>query len=234
MMINKINKVSLELGNVNRILKLKFNILVNEDMDKPTDNTVSRFSIDNTNYTRLILHPFITLDIRASKDKLESWNNNMSINLNKLNTFKVLPIIQEMITNFNIKEMYYYMDGVLHINKKLVNDNQRVIQINDKALCFIYDTHYSDNENRWYEVVRMCINTYDYYCKLTLLELKYLYYQLNKIDMDVLAVELYRTYLMDKKLNNTYEKLNRTITEKVDNDNSVNIPLNSNKEIPDL
>jgi hypothetical protein len=217
-------KGSIELARINKYMKLKFNLIIQGDpITIPNQKgyqskVISQFTYMGSDYLKINPTPYVTVDISESNDKNDGWNSNTQFNLNKACLFLFMEKVKSMIERFQIQELFYNQENHLHVNKTLASTNYEILQTGSKVIKMIHAVVYDpeDKENE-YEGICLMINGIDNYCTLTITELRYLYYELGKINMHELSMEIVNTYLILQS--NMYRKkpeelkLNKVIPE---------------------
>ena len=195
-------KIIHELGSVNKTMKLKFNLMIqNEKQVKQAVNrqdtqTINSFMIGGTEYLKLSPYPYITIDISKSTDRGDAWNANLSVNLNSIGLFIMQKKLKHILNGFQVKSLFYKQDGKLYVNPNIANRMVEYIRLLNKVVKVSYGV-VKDEENQEieYEGVIFMINTSDNYCLLTYDELEYLFYILSKIDLNIMALQAINIYL---------------------------------------
>lgn len=218
-------KGTIDLGTINDNLKMKFNLILKND-DNNT-KVISTYTFGNYNGLKINPVMYITLDISKTSDKNDSWNNNLNINLNKQQLFLFIRKLKEFIESYKEKDLYYYKDGKLILNKEIANKNVFKLKTTTKALAMM-QVVVPDKENKEveYEGCVLAINSLDNFCYLTYFDLEYLYYQLSRLDLYNLSMMLINTDLLlrEKKISLDHTNYNKTINEDKEKNIEENIP----------
>lgn len=196
-------KVNMELGKINRTMRVSFNLVIQGDnLVKQYANTqdtrvISNFTVGGSEYLKLAPYPYIKIDISDSLHRQETWNSNLSVNLNNRALFSFLKSLKNMIDRFKIQNLFYTQSGKLYVNNKVAGNCQEVIRLPNKAVRLVH-TVVPDEENKEneYEGIVLMINSIDYYSYLTYDELCYLYFLLSKIHLDELSIQAINTYIL--------------------------------------
>lgn len=184
------NKINMELGNVNKWMKVKFSLILKSENELPINKLVSKFKIDGNEYIKFNPHPFITIEITNESEKKEGWSNNRIITLNKFNLFRMITVLNKFINRFiEVEDLFYYENEILYLNNEVADKEEQLIRISNDKVIKIKPFVISDEEGM-YEGCILFINSMDNYCKLTYEELKYLYYLLSNINMESLSLQL--------------------------------------------
>lgn len=218
-------KGTIDLGSINDNLKMKFNLILKND-DNNT-KVISTYTFGNYNGLKINPVMYITLDISKTSDKNDSWNNNLNINLNRQQLFLFIRKLKEFIESYKEKDLYYYKDGKLILNKEIANKNVFKLKTTTKALAML-QVVVPDKENKEveYEGCVLAINSLDNFCYLTYFDLEYLYYQLSRLDLYNLSMMLINTDLLlkGKNINLDHTNYNKTINEDKEKNIEENIP----------
>lgn len=189
-------RATIEITKINSIMKIKFGIIINSDEDKKyignqSNKLISKFNYNGNDYLRINPHPFIVIDI-SSTSKNEGWNANMSVSLNRMGQYKFVHSLKNFISNFsNYKNLFYYDNDKLVVNQSVVNKVSMNISTNSKMIrlqpCVVPD---EENQELVYEGAIFFINNMQNYAYLTYDELNYLLWEIERIDMTVLSLEI--------------------------------------------
>lgn len=219
-------KATIEIGRINKSLKLKFGLIINSETEKQSYNKlVNKFSYMGNTYLKITPRPFVTLDISSKND--DGWNSNQMVNLNKLGLFSFTRLISQLIKEFReIKDLFYYENNKLILNNEQAKKITKNMISSNKYIrvqpCVVPD---DEIEGKRYEGCIFCINTYDNFCYMTFSEMEYLYYELSHINMLELSMNLLNTV---KSLQNEESK-----DLKIETTNSnINDARNKIEEIP--
>lgn len=191
-------KSTLELGNVNKIMKLKLSIIISSDdttKNNYKNNLLQKFVYNGNKYFKIMPHPFITIDI--SKGNGGEWSISQTVNLNKISLFGFTSKLKKFLDIYvSEKDLFYYdeIDGV----QKLVVDKEKsslhafnLRTTSNKTIRMVPCVVQSDDDsNTLYEGAIFCINSYDNFCYITYDEMQYLLHELNTIDINSLALQM--------------------------------------------
>ena len=241
-------KVTIDLFTLNKNCKVKFSVIMTNDIDLKTkyvQKVISKFSFKGNDYLKISPHPYVTIDISRTAGNKE-WDPNAVLNLNKKDLYVFVSHLQKMFKVFSDeKNLFYYenYDGnnKLMCNKDIANQHIDKFYCNNKVVCMqpaVVDA--TDNDNAEYEGILMAINRYDNYVYLTYSEIDYLLYELKKIDIHNLTMSLINTALLYEK--EETEQLTsigtpQIVTEKEDEeivDIKPSVVIENKKEIPDF
>ena len=202
-------KGSVELFRVGG-MKVKFNLVIrNETAFKNLAKAcqgklVEFFSYGNAEYLKISPKPYLTLDISNTADKNDEWDPNMSVNLNKFAIFDFIKKTRAVVSSMSIPEMYFNQNGMLKLNGELAKAHAKIVPTPDK-----------EDSSNYYEGVAFMINSIDNYCILPITEVEYLCFELQKLDLYLLSMEVINTYLLMGYGKNLQKmKVNATFSEK--------------------
>lgn len=180
----------MDLGNVNKCMKVKFSLILKSDNELPMNKLVSKFKMQGNEYIKFNPHPFVTIEITNELEKKEGWSNSRIITLNKLNLFRVMMVLKRFINRFvEVKDLFYFQGDTLCLNNDVAKNEEQMIRVANDKVILLKPFVVSDEEGM-YEGCIFMINSAINYCKLTYEELKYLHYLLSHIDMEILSLQL--------------------------------------------
>ena len=240
-------KMTLDIGKIGDI-KIKFHLIMESDPESQGQfnkyNKQWKMINDYRKYgNRNVIfspRPYVTLDINDTVGNTESWSNATSIVLNRIALFQMIHKLEKFIKSFEIKDIFYFQNKKLHVDVNLAKSEAQTIIMPQKRLfimhCVVPD---KQNEEIEYEGGNFMFNTIDNFCLLTYDEILALKYELAKIDMSTLSLQLINIYLMEKLKSSDTEMIEETkpsgiLYEKKDDDNTALPPLPESKTIPDI
>lgn len=155
---------------------------------------------DSGSTTSLSLFPFITLSIIRPKEIDENgnriasqWNPNDSLIMSKF-TFPIfIREINAIYNDMKIPEMYSYTGSRLDINNKEAEKARRVFMIANTTVELIPVIIEQLDDTR-IEGIKMKFNNEQSSIGLTINELDALVYNINHLDVDSLALQMYTNY----------------------------------------
>jgi len=186
-------KASMELGRINKVIKLKFELIIQSDDEKKNyQKLINKFNFNGNNYLKLNPRPFVVVDISSKID--EAWSTNQSFSLTKPYMFMFISALSSMISEYRtIKDLFYY-----NTNNDLVYNN-RYTELVSKNISVSSGKHVrlepcvirnDEVQDKAYEGCIMYINTRDNFAYMTYTEMEYLLYSLKNVNMDTMALEL--------------------------------------------
>lgn len=189
-------KASIEIGRVNKMMKIKFGLIIRSDEETKFKSTklVSKFNYGGNDYLRINPNPYIILDISSYMNKGETWSSNQSVTLNRYYLFRFLQGLRKLINDFqNCKNLFYYQNKELIVNNSVADMiTISIPTAGSKTImmkpCVVPDEE--SNTNNVYEGCIFYINNMENFAYLTYTEMEYLYYELSKIDMSSLSLHL--------------------------------------------
>ena len=189
-------KATIEIGRVNKMMKIKFGLIIqSEEISKfkPTP-IVSKFNFGGNDYLRINPNPYVILDISSYMDKGESWSSNRTVTLNRYYLFRFLQGLKKLISNFQTyKNLFYYQNNELIVNNAVADSIMISIPTASNKTIMIRPCVVPDEEsttNRVYEGCVFYINNMENFAYLTYTEMEYLFYELSKIDMSTLSMQV--------------------------------------------
>jgi hypothetical protein len=189
-------KASIEIGKINKMMKLKFGLIVKpDDTTKYKDaNVISKFNYYGNDYLRVNPSPYIIIDITSYMTKGESWNPNQSVTLTRYYLFRFLQGLKRLINDFHShKDLFYYQNDELVVDNDIANEITISVQTSGSKLVMMKPCVVPDEESSTGNVYEGCIfyiNNMENFAYLTYTEMEYLYYELAKIDMTSLSLQL--------------------------------------------
>ena len=199
-------KVSIELLRISGSLKVKFSVVVKNDesMNKKfPQEIVHKFTFKGNTYLNITPFPYVTIDISKRNDE---FSTNLSFNLNRRDLYLFIVHMNVLLKKFIEKEELFYYEETyegkrLKVNRELADSIKEVVICGGKTIL-VQPCVVSINDGKRvndYEGVILSINDLSYYTYLTYADLKYLVYELNKIDMTSLATNVINTAILYEK-----------------------------------
>lgn len=210
------HKAIVELGSINKQMKLKFNMYITEDVMIKQEMTqreiVSMFEMGGNHFFKMTPHPYLVIDISNSTDRGDAWNSNLTVNLGMNSMYLLQKKLKLILQGFQEKDLFYKQRGKLTVDQSIASNFNQFVQTSNKMIRMVYAV-VPDVENKEieYEGISFMINTIDNFCLLTYNEIELLYYRLSKIDLHQMAIDVMNTYLL-KRLES---QLNKKEEEKV-------------------
>lgn len=190
-------KANIEIGRINKMMKLKFGLVIipDENPNFKTLQLVSKFNYGGNDYIRINPNPYIILDISSSYiNKGESWSSNQTATLNRYYLFRFLQGLRKLILDFqSCKNLFYYQDDELKVNNTEADRVTVSIPTGGNKTIMMKPCVVPDEESTTGVVYEGCIfyiNNMENFAYLTYTEMEYLYYELTKIDMSALSMQL--------------------------------------------
>lgn len=189
-------KASIEIGKINKMMKLKFGLIIKpDDIGKFKDaNVVSKFNYGGNDYIRINPNPYIIIDISSYMNKGEGWTPNQSVTLTRYYLFRFLQGLRRLINDFQSnKDLFYYQNNELVVNNSVADSITMSVTTNGSKTVMMKPCVVPDEEsstNNVYEGCIFYINNMENFAYLTYTEMEYLFYELSKIDMSTLSLQL--------------------------------------------
>ena len=228
-------KASLELGKINKYLKMKFSIVIKSENFMPL---INKFNIAGNDYLKVSPIPIVTLEIKSNVDKHEEWNPNRSISLSRMTKFIFCKRLSEIIDNFReINDLFYYEGETLKVNKELAFKVKEIVKVGTKICMFQPIVVVDEESGDLYEGVVFMINSADNYCYITFEEMEYLKDYLAKLDLESLTLQMINTvvacnHMKTEKLQKPRKK-EQKIVEETQQEVS-RMPMKSKSTIPEI
>lgn len=189
-------KASIEIGRVNKMMKIKFGIVIKSDEETKFKATklISKFNYGGNDYLRLNPNPYVILDITSYMDKGEGWSSSRTVTLNRYYLFRFLQGLKRIIIDFqNHKNLFYYQNNELVVDNSVADEITISIPTAGSKTIMMKPCVVPDEESSTGNVYEGCIfyiNNMENFAYLTYTEMEYLLYELSKIDMSSLSLQL--------------------------------------------
>ena len=189
-------KATIEICKINKMMKLKFGLIIRPDEDGKfkAPPIVSKFTFGGNDYLRISPNPYVILDISSYVNKGESWSSNQTVTLNRYYLFRFLQGLRKLISSFQTyKNLFYYQNNELCVNTVVADSVMISIPTASSKVIVLRPCVVPDEEsttNRVYEGCVFYINNMENFAYLTYTEMEYLLYELSKIDMGSLSMQL--------------------------------------------
>ena len=156
---------------------------------------------DGGRSTNIALFPIIAVaitrpnEIDEKGNKIRApWNPNDSIGMTKF-TFPIfINELKAMMRDMKIPELYTYQGNRLELNTKISEKYRHVFMLGNTAIEFSPVVITQPDETK-VEGVKLKFNREESSVLLTLNELEALLYNLNSLNVDLLSLQLYKTYI---------------------------------------
>lgn len=233
-------KASIDIARINKGLKLKFGLIIAGDNDKKDINRlINKFNYNGNSYIKVNPRPFVTLDISGMSEKSEGWNIYQVINFNKVGLFMFVKNLEYLVKQFKlIKDLYYYDDKkTLRVDSALAAKLTMKGVTNNKHWmmrpCVVPD---DEVEEKTYEGCVFCISNYENFCYITYTEMEYLLYELQKIDMVALSLQLINTVKLYENMEEEKLKVKPIVApvEEEYNESTKYVQIEEAHEIPEI
>lgn len=195
-------KTSIELFRVHSSFKVKFCLIIKGDSPDNYNKLINKFNYLGNDYLRITPFPFITIDITSKMDKNEEWNSNRTFNLNRRELYLFICKLNQLYSRFtSIKELFYYdVNDQLQINKELAYKYREYVVCGNKTILMQACVVENENNHDFYEGIFLSVNSMDYFSYLTYGDIGYLLYELKRIDMSSLTIQVINTYYLTQEL----------------------------------
>jgi hypothetical protein len=234
-------KGSIFLFKVHDSFKVTFNLIISGNEDKKNTNLrlINKFSIDGNDYIKITPYPYLMVDISARGDKKEGWSTNSTFRMNRQELFKVIQRVKRIYSKFTtVKDLFYYdQEQKLTVSPKLAAQHQEIFECGEKTIKLQACVVERGDIAQTYEGVFLIINKPEYFSYLTYEELGYFLYELTRIDMTSLSIQLINTIQLTRGMEvHTLQKKDNLIEEKEAeiNDIKPSVKLESQRTIPEI
>lgn len=203
-------KVTLELFRVHSSFKVKFSLVVKGDK---TDQyqLINKFTMAGNEYVRITPFPFITIDITSKMERNEEWNSNRTFNMNRRDLFNFIQRLSRIYSIFTKEEnlFYYNEKNKLTVNKLLSEKYKEILVCGNKTILIQSCVVENEENSNLYEGVFLCVNSIDYFTYLTYSELEFLIYELRRIDVSSLTLQLINSSLLTEEFDKKELRISR-------------------------
>ena len=194
-------KFSLFLFKINPSFKVKFQVILNDDTSRVMSssekylNSKRSFSppfnvfttYDGKEYYTLNPHPFITIDLIKNGDEYDAGK---SLTLNRRDLYLFMNELKIYIESFvNNKGLFVYNNNKLVLVNSEIPKTQRIIKTTNKSI--LLRPQVIEIDNNYYEGTIFCLNSMDNYSLLTYDDMRFLYSELMKIDLNLLTLNAF-------------------------------------------
>lgn len=191
-------KATIELAKINRMMKLKFGLIIRSDNEikYPSTKLVNKFTYYGNDYIKISPNPFVVIDISSSMNSGEGYNTNQSVSLNRYYLFRFIQGLRKILTNFiECKNLFYYKENQLVVNDDLANKIMITVHTQTTKTirmrpCVVPD---EENQEMVYEGCIFYINSMDNFAYVTYTEMEYLLWELSHINMNELSMQVINT-----------------------------------------
>lgn len=194
-------KASLEIARINRCIKLKaIMTLENDQLANPRFRNMpsfDRFNYNGVDYVTVRSIPLIILDIGGDSTE---WSPYKNVALTGMTRFMLVQQSKKLLTEFvETKELFFYRNNDLVVDESMAVKLQITVRASSKLIkirpCVVEDIN---NAGTTYEGVILWINSVDNYAYLTIDELRYLIWELEKINLPEIATNLIQLDLLSQ------------------------------------
>lgn len=191
----KMLKVNYEIATINKVMRIKFNMMVKPEEKNANESNFKMeafYRIDGSNYYIFKPSPCITIDISKARQRGEIWSRNWTISFNRIKLFELIMKLKKFVNAFRYyKNLFYYDNNTLCLNKDIAKEVYVDIVCNqNRHARFFPSVVVGKGIEELYEGCIFCINDVEHYCCLTIMEMEYLLYELEKINMNQLSLGL--------------------------------------------
>lgn len=208
-------KASIELFRIHSSCKVRFGLIVKDDNPDKFGKLINKFNFSGNDYIKITPFPFITVDITSKMDKNEEWNSNRTFNLNRRELYIFIGRLQHLYDTFiREKSLFYYDDNhVLQVNKTLALKFREYAVCGNKTILMQACVVENEENHELYEGIFISVNSMDYFTYLTHGELGYFLYELKRINMSDLTMQIINTVYLMEEMEKTKMKLKSPIQE---------------------
>lgn len=189
-------RISMELFKVTPSFKATFGLIVKNDIynnNHTQKDVINKFSIDGNKYIQLSPYPFITFDLSDKIDKRDGMYLSNRFTVTRISLFNFINSVKKSINILenNKSDLYMYDDNdILQIDIDRANSSRVVFNTNNKNIIIqptVVIRNTDTNEIRTLGVF-LAVSKFDIFTLLSLSELKYLLYELEKVNFSELSM----------------------------------------------
>lgn len=195
-------KANIELFKVHNSCKVKFSLIIKDEKNDQYNQLVSKFNFAGNDYLKITPYPFITVDITTKIDKNEPWSNNRTFNLNRRELYIFIGKLNQLYNRFITEKSLFYYDEkqILHVNTELSNKFKEYVICGNKTILLQACVVEIGNTHELYEGIFLSVNSIDYFTYLTYSDIGYFLYELKRINMSDLTMQLINTVLLKEEM----------------------------------
>ncbi len=109
--------------------------------------------------------------------------------------FRFRNTLQKIYEEFQIKDLYYYDNGVLKLDQELAKDKMQKVITNGKTLMISYAIIKDEDNGGDFEGIVIFVNNYSVYMTLTHFELGFMLQEIEKLNLTQIGFDLIRASL---------------------------------------
>lgn len=141
--------------------------------------------------------PFIRVSIRNREDDENNVSNALtSFTINRRDLYRVIHYFTSFYKSFQTKDLFYYEDGVLHLNNDIANNLVMRFPCGKKIIHLQHVVVSGKDGEDQYEGCVLAINNFSVCATLTYHDLGYFIFELSHINMEALAMQLLQTSIL--------------------------------------
>lgn len=231
-------KANIELFKVHTSCKVKFSLIIKDDKDDQYGQLINKFNYAGNDYLKITPYPFITIDITSKMDKNEGWSSNRSFNLNRRELYFFISKLNQIYNRFVTDKKLFYLDqGRLFVDREKAEEYREYVICGNKTILMQACVVEVDDSNDLYEGIFLSVNSMDYFTYLTYSDMEYLLYELRRIDMSSLTMQVINTVYLSAEMEKKEMQKKAPITEKREDeiiDVKHRITIEEANEIPNI
>jgi hypothetical protein len=183
------------------IIPSKLRVDVRLSVDEEHNPEYRSTSENGDKNVSLSMFPFVGISIMRPGEIGEDgrrirapWNPNDHLTLTKFTLPIFIHRLKEIQANLRIKELYKYQGKRLELDEEIAKDVRLAFMIGQSAVELTPVVIVQDDDSR-VEGIKMKFNNEQSHVLLTLNELYSLYHNLTYIDVDIIALNIYNSYI---------------------------------------
>lgn len=231
-------KANIELFKVHSSCKVRFSLIIKDDKDDQYGQLINKFNFSGNDYLKITPYPFITIDITSKMDKNEGWSSNRSFNLNRRELYFFICKLNQLYNRFvTEKKLFYLNQGRLFVDRELAEQYKEYVVCGNKTILMQACVVEPEDSKDLYEGIFLSINSMDYFTYLTYSDMEYLLYELKRINMSDLTMQVINTVYLTAELEKKEMQKKAPIAEKKEEeivDVKSRVVIEDPNEIPEI
>lgn len=195
---------TMQLFQIHGSFKVNFKVVVVDNSELKKDfPIINKFNYLLNDYLNITPYPYIEIDIRNREDKKNGGNTVKKMTMGKRDTFifigRLILLERNLTTDNGL--FFYNEDGELKVNNEKATDMSIMYENNSNHLEMRPIVVPTRDSNKVYEGVLVTFGrNWDNYTYLTTDEVRYLLYELRRLDFSSVTLQLINTYLLSKEV----------------------------------
>ena len=195
---------TMQLFQIHGSFKVNFKVVVVDNSELKKDfPIINKFNYLLNDYLNITPYPYIEIDIRNREDKKNGGNTAKKMTMGRRDTFifigRLILLERNLTTDNGL--FFYSEDGELKVDNEKATDMSIMYENNSNHLEMRPIVVPTRDSNKVYEGVLVTFGrNWDNYTYLTTDEVRYLLYELRRLDFSSVTLQLINTYLLSKEM----------------------------------